>query len=283
MRETGTFDFTLDQSNSGIVQVYDIFNAADLVDDFVGNVDSRVKYSVGVFIESLRATVYLPSFTRADFPSTFPEDSAAERAQKLLSVENKFPKVGLGLYRKKVSDSNWKRLGMIVLQNRGRESQLSILIPYLTVNQVKLLSRDDQLGVSCIDLGDGVIGNGEIVNNRDLDLVQLEGEYRIDIDADDTLPRPMFLQRKIERDVNLSAVELLNDNPRRAYFEVQNQGEYPFKLSYGQSGLVDPLIVYPGQMYYPMIVKGLVMTDEIWIQGIEGNTKAVGYDYSLSY
>ena len=283
MRETGTFDFTLDQSNAGIVQVYELFNAADLVNDFVGNVDSRVKYSVGVFIESLRATVYLPSFTAADFPATYPEDSAAERANKLLTVEKRFPKVGLGLYRKKVSDNNWKRLSLITLQNRGRESQLSILIPYLTVNQIKLLSRDDQLGVSCIDLGDGVIGNGEIVNNRSLDFVQLEGEYRIDIDADDALPRPIFLQRKIERDVNLSAIELLNDNSRRAYFEVQNVGDHPFKLSYGLGGLVDPLIIYPGQMYYPMIVKGLVMTDEIWVQGIEGNTKAVGYDYSLSY
>lgn len=283
MRETGTFSFILNENNANEDDIYEIFNAEEEVEDLVGDVDDRIKYSVGVFVESLRLTVHLPSFIPADFPATYPEDNAAERANKLLQVEKKFPKTGIRFYRRKRDNDNWIPLASMVLQNRGRESQLSVLIPYLTVNQIKILSRTDRLGVGCVDYGDGLIGQGEIESRRTLDFVQLEGEFRVDIDTDDNLPRPIYLARKKDNNVTLSARRLLSENNRRAYFELQNTGEAPVKISYSQSGLSDPIIVYPGQLYYPLVVKGLTITDEIWVQAVENPSTVTAYDYSLSY
>jgi hypothetical protein len=283
MRETGTFSFILNEGNADGNNVHEIFNAEDIVDDIIGNVDERIKYSVGVFLESLRLTVHLPSFVRAEFPQTYPEDSAAERANKLLEVENKFPKTGVKFYRRKRDNESWIPLSTVLLQNRGRESQLSVLIPYLTVNQIKILSRTDRLGVGCVDYGDGLIGEGSIESRRGLDFVQLEGEYRVDIDTDDNLPRPIYLKQGKDDNVTISAKKLVSENSRRAYFELQNTGEAPIKMSYSQSGLSDPIIVYPGQLYYPLVVKGLTITDEVWVQAVNTPSTVVIYDYSLSY
>jgi hypothetical protein len=283
MRETGTFSFILNESNANEDNIYEFFNAEDVVDDVVGNVDGRIKYSVGLFIESLRLTVHLPSFVRADFPATYPEDSAAEKASKLLEVENKFPKTGVKFYRRKRDNESWIPLSTILLQNRGRESQLSVLIPYLTVNQVKILSRTDRLGVGCVDYGDGLIGGGAIESRRGVDFVQLEGEYRLDIDTDDNLPRPIYVQQQKEDSVTISAKKLISRNVNRAYFELQNTGEAPIKMSYSQSGLSDPIVIYPGQLYYPLVIRGLVITDEVWVQAINTPSTVTIYDYSLSY
>jgi hypothetical protein len=60
------------------------------------------------------------------------------------------------------------------LQNKGRETQYPIVIPYLTVNQLKILSPDDCLGVSIVNYGSGVLGTGDYIN--------FEGDFRYSLD-----------------------------------------------------------------------------------------------------
>ncbi len=285
MRETGTFFFEFNQNVTDVSpdSVEEIFNAEEVVDSITGDIDSRIRYSIGVFIESVRLTVFLPSFVRAKFPATYPEDSAAERANKLLEVENQFPKCGLAFYRRQADHRTWKKLSTVILQNRGRESQLSVLIPYLTVNQVKLLSRTDRIGVSSIDFGDGHIGQGKIVSNRDRDYVSVEGEYRIDVDTDSNLVPAVSLRSKISGSIGLSSRKLFKEEFSRASFEVQNTGENDILIGYDSTGLLDPFVIKPGQMYYAPAFRGLCVSNEVWIKAKEKNSTYTAYEYFYSY
>ena len=285
MRETGTFDYEFNQNNTDNFAntVREIFNAESAIDTVARNIDSRVRYSVGVFVESIRLTIYLPSFIRAKFPETYPEDSAAERANKLLEVESQYPKCGLAFYRRQADHHDWKKLGTVILQNRGRESQLSVLIPYLTTNQIKILNRKDRIGVSSIDYGDGHIGQGAIESNRDRDYVSVEGEYRIDIDTDSNLVPAVSLRKRISETISLSGRKLFDEELYRASFEIQNTGDNDIFIGYGSYGLLNPFIIKPGQMYHPPSFRGLCVSDEVWIRAVKESSTYTAYEYFYSY
>ena len=231
-RETGNFDYLCStETSSDIVMIWD--GNAEL-NSFINQIDPREFFTVGTFLESIRLDVYLPSFDKAGFPEVFPEMSAAEKNQSLLNVEQAYPKTGIAFYRKKASETNWHYLSEIVLQNRGRRSQIPALIPYFTTNQIKILSRGTQIGIKLIDYGQGLIGQGPIEVNRVLDQVQIEAEFRFDID-----------EIKVERRRRVSHQEtilvgavpqtILAANPLRTAYEFQNQGTEAIFFAFGET------------------------------------------------
>ncbi|MEG4032205.1 MULTISPECIES: hypothetical protein [unclassified Microcoleus] len=134
-----------------------------------------ISYYLGksFYLEALSGAIYLPSYQQAPFPEIFPEMNSAEKIAAMLAVEEDYPFVGLRFHARKGSGA-WSVLATARLQNKGRETTIPFVIPYLTINQLKLLSPDDSLGISIINYGHGVLGLGDYIN--------LEGDYRFNID-----------------------------------------------------------------------------------------------------
>ena len=152
--------------------IIEILNCAD---SFAEYADLANYYYLGksFYLEALSGAIYLPSYQQAPFAELFPEMNAAEKIAALLKIEENYPFVGLRFHAKKGTGS-WSTLATARLQNKGRETSIPFVIPYLTINQLKLLSPDDRLGISIINYGHGVLGSGDYIN--------LEGGFRFTLD-----------------------------------------------------------------------------------------------------
>jgi hypothetical protein len=106
------------------------------------------------------------------------------------------------------------------LQNRGRETTLPFVIPYLTVNNLKLLSPDDRLGISIFNYGHGVLGAGDYIN--------FEGDYKFTLDL---IAKPQI--RTIGAglpygvDIGATAIQFRPNNINRALLYATNIGNVP--------------------------------------------------------
>ena len=152
--------------------IIEILNCAD---SFAEYADLSIPYYLGksFYLEALSGAIYLPSYEQASFAKLYPEMDAAERIAALLEIEEAYPFVGLRFHARKGSGT-WSSLATVRLQNKGRETTIPFTIPYLTINQLKLLSPDDRLGISIVNYGHGVLGNGDYIN--------IEGDFRYTLD-----------------------------------------------------------------------------------------------------
>jgi len=171
LENTRTFRQSITAVNgTGIIE---ILNCADCFAEYD---PLAASYYLGksFYLEALSGAIYLPSYQQASFAELYPEMNAAEKIAALLKIEEDFPFVGLRFHAKKGTAGAWSTLSTVRLQNKGRETTIPFVIPYLTVNQLKLLSPDDRLGISIINYGHGVLGSGDYIN--------IEGDFRFVVD-----------------------------------------------------------------------------------------------------
>lgn len=170
IENTRTFRRTITAADgTGIIQ---ILSAAD---SFAEYSDLSARYILGksFFLEAITAAVHLPSMQQAPYAALLPEMNAAERIAALLEIEEDYPFVGLRFHARKGTGA-WNTIATARFHNKGRETSYPLVIPYLTVNNVKVLSPDDSLGISIINYGFGVLGAGDYLN--------LEGDFRFTLD-----------------------------------------------------------------------------------------------------
>jgi len=153
--------------------IIEILNCAD---SFAEYEPLATSYYVGkqFYLETLSGAIHLPSYQQASFAKVYPEMDAAEKIAAALEIEMEFPFVGLKFHAKKGATGTWSPLGTVRLTNKGRETTIPFVIPYLTVHQLKLFSPDDRLGISIFNYGHGVLGSGDYIN--------IEGDFRFVID-----------------------------------------------------------------------------------------------------
>jgi len=170
LENTKTFRRSITSADgTGIIE---ILNCADAFTEYA---DLSTSYYLGksFYLETLSGAIYLPSLQKAPFPEIFPEMNSAEKIAAMLVIEEAYPFLGLRFHAKKGAGA-WSTLATARLQNKGRETTIPFVIPYLTINQLKLLSPDDRLGISIINYGSGVLGAGDYIN--------LEGDFRFSLD-----------------------------------------------------------------------------------------------------
>ncbi|MEG5048656.1 hypothetical protein [Microcoleus sp. B4-C1] len=170
LENTRTFRRNITSADgTGIIEILNCANAFTEYDSL------STSYYLGksFYLEALSGAIYLPSYQQAPFPEIFPEMNAADKIAAMLVVEENYPFVGLRFHAKK-GNGAWSTLATARLQNKGRETTIPFTIPYLTINQLKLLSPDDSLGLSIINYGHGVLGSGDYIN--------IEGDFRFNID-----------------------------------------------------------------------------------------------------
>jgi hypothetical protein len=154
---------------TGIIQ---ILSAADSFAEYA-ELSSRYVLGRSFYLEAITASVDLPSYQRAPHAELFPEMNSAERLAALFEIEEKYPFIGFRFHARKGSGA-WSTIATARFNNKGRETQYPLVIPYLAMNQLKLLSPDDNLGISIINYGHGVLGAGDYIN--------LEGDFRFTLD-----------------------------------------------------------------------------------------------------
>jgi hypothetical protein len=171
IENTRTFRRTITAADgTGIIQ---ILNAAD---SFAEYSELTARYILGksFFIEAITAAIHLPSMQEAPYAALFPEMNAAERMAVLQEIEENYPFIGVRLHARKGNTGPWNTISTARFNNKGRETSYPLVIPYLTVNNLKLLSPDDNLGISIINYEYGVLGAGDYIN--------LEGDFRFTLD-----------------------------------------------------------------------------------------------------
>ena len=156
---------------TGIIQILSV------ADSFAEYSELSSRYILGrsFYLEALTGAVHLPSYQAAPFPELFPEMNSAEKIAALLEIEEAYPFVGVRFHARKGNSGPWAPLATVRFQNRGgRETVYPLVIPYLTTNQLKILSPDDNLGISIVNYGHGVLGSGDYIN--------LEADFRFTLD-----------------------------------------------------------------------------------------------------
>jgi hypothetical protein len=171
LENTQTFRKTITAADgTGIIE---ILNVSEVFSEYANLANS---YYIGkqFYLEALTAAIHLPSYQQAPYAALLPEMDAAERIALLQEIEENYPFVGLRFHARKGNTGSWNTIATARFNNKGRETSYPIVIPYLTVNNLKLFGSNDNFGISVINYGHGVLGSGDYIN--------LEGDFRFCLD-----------------------------------------------------------------------------------------------------
>jgi hypothetical protein len=219
---TRTFRRTITAADG--TAIIEILNCADAFAEYA---DLASSYYLGknFYLEALSGAIYLPSYQQAPFAELYPEMNAAEKIAAMLRIEEDYPFVGLSFHAKKGATGTWSTLSTARLQNKGRETTIPFVIPYLTINNLKLLSPDDRLGISIFNYGHGVLGNGDYIN--------FEGDYRFTLDLI-AKPQVRAIGAGLPYGVDIgtgSPTRFRIANPNRAILYATNTGNVPIWIA----------------------------------------------------
>jgi hypothetical protein len=218
LQNTRTFRRSITAADG--TEIIEILNCADAFSEYA---DLASSYYLGknFYLEALSGAIHLPSFQQAPFAKLYPEMNAAEKIAALLEIEENYPFVGLRFHARKGTTGAWSTLATARLQNKGRETTIPFVIPYLTINQLKLLSPDDRLGVSIFNYSHGVLGVGDYIN--------IEGDFRFTLDLI-AKPKVRAIGGGLPYGVDIGTgipTQFRFANPNRAILYATNTGNVP--------------------------------------------------------
>lgn len=270
---SGTRSFRRQITATDGTDIIEILKCSDIFADYSA-LENTYLIGKSFYLEALSGATYLPSKKEAPFPKTFPEMNAAEKIAALLEVEKNYPFIGLRLYARKGAGA-WQALATSLLQNRGRETTIPLVIPYLTVNQIKLLSPDDSIGVSIVNYGHGTLMSGDYIN--------LEGDFRFSLDlVEKPKVRAIGVAQPYGIDVS-TAVKIRAANPNRALLYVTNAGENRVWLAGTASGLAigSGIFLSPGGGSLSL-TDAPILTGELWAISENGTSRLAGMEASYA-
>ncbi|MEG5048586.1 pyocin knob domain-containing protein [Microcoleus sp. B4-C1] len=118
---------------------------------------------VGIYLEAWMCNLNLKSFLPGVIPEFDGEESEAEKMAKFTACENKSEKLGLRILGRKNNTGDWQEKAEIILVNRGRKDYFDLLQPYLAKNAVRILEKNDALGIQLIDYGNGLLKENDSI------------------------------------------------------------------------------------------------------------------------
>jgi hypothetical protein len=268
IENTRTFRRTITAADgTGIIP---LLNVADSFSEYS---DLSARYILGksFFLETITAAIHLPSYQQAPFAELFPEMNAAERIAALLKIEESYPFVGVRLHARK-GTGPWHNLGTARFQNKGRETSYPLVIPYLTLHQLKLLSPDDTLGISIFNYGHGVLGAGDYLN--------LEGDFRFTLDLiEKPQIRAMGAGLPYGVDVSLATpTKFRSANQNRAILYATNTGNFPIWIA-GNNRVAAGSGIYLAANGGGNLTEE-VLTGELWAIAEGGTSRICGVEAS---
>lgn len=235
--------------------------------------DSYYKWWLSFRLESVRITANIVSLLKAPFPDIYPEDGAAVRNAKILNIEYQNPRFYLRIF-KKVGE-NYFELGQTVLQNKGMQTQKSLLTPILTDGNIKFLNKTDELYAEVINAGFGLLSS--------TDFIQFELDYSYTITG--IKKQLNLIPNNFGKTINpVSPQLLLPANPYRGRITLTNNGESNISFAYGSIG--DCVIgrcptLTPGQTWNDELSERIYQ-QSIWAVAHESSCLVTGIEGSIS-
>ena len=223
------------------------------------------------YLEAILASVHLPSLQQAPFAKIFPEMSGDEKIAALLEIEEEYPYLGLRFHAKK-GNGPWSTISTMRLQNKGRETQYPVVIPYLTVNQLKVLSPDDRLGISIVNYGSGVLGLGDYIN--------FEGDFRFSLDLI-AKPQVRAISAALPYGVDIGSAEPIKfraANPNRAILYATNTENVPVWVA-GNSDVAIGSGIYLAPNGGGNLTEQ-ILSGELWAIAENGSSRICGIEAS---
>jgi len=148
--DTVTRTFSIDLTSSYIPEsIIELCHFRDMTFD----TDERV----GIYLEAWMCNLSLKSFNLGVIPNFDGSESESEKMAMFTATENKSQKVGLRILGRKNNTGGWQEKAEIILVNRGRKDYFDLLQPYLAKNSVRILEKNDALGIQLIDYGNGLL------------------------------------------------------------------------------------------------------------------------------
>jgi len=268
IENTRTFRRTITAADgTGIIPLLTV------ADSFAEYSDLSARYILGksFFLEAITAAVYLPSMQQAPYAALLPEMNAAERMAVLQEIEENYPYVGLRFHARKGTGA-WNTIATARFNNKGRETSYPLVIPYLTVNQLKILSPDDSLGVSIINYSYGVLGVGDYLN--------LEGDFRFTLDLIEK-PQIRAIGTGLPYGVDINSAtptRFRTANTNRAILYATNTGNVPIWIAGNNS-----VVAGSGILLAPNGNGNLTeqtLTGELWAIAEGGASRICGLEAS---
>jgi hypothetical protein len=267
IENTQTFRRTITAADgTGIIE---LVNCSESFSEYA---DLASSYYLGksFYLEAIMAAVHLPSLQQAPFAKIFPEMSGDEKIAALLEIEEEYPYIGLRFHARKGTGA-WSTISTMRLQNKGRETQYPVVIPYLTVNQLKVLSPDDRLGISIVNYGSGVLGSGDYIN--------FEGDFRFSLDL---IAKPQV--RAIGGglpygvDIPTAPTKFRSANTNRAILYATNTGNVPIWIA-GDSTVAIGSGIYLAPNGGGNLTEQ-TLTGELWAIADDGDSRICGIEAS---
>ena len=265
----GTRSFRRSITSADGTNIIEILNCAEVFASY-STLETIYFIERSFYLEAFSGAIYLPSLAKAPFPELYPEMNSAEKIAAMLAIEEEYPFLGLRFHARKGAGA-WSTLSTARLQNKGRETTIPFTIPYLTINQLKLLSPDDRLGISIINYGSGVLGAGDYIN--------LEGDFRFSLDLIGK-PSVKAVGVALPYGVNIPTVptRFRIANPNRAIFYATNTGNSDIWIAGNSSVAVGSGIFLAANGNGNLTEQTL--TGELWAIAEGGTSRIAGVEAS---
>ena len=269
IENTRTFRRTITAADgTGIIQ---ILSAAD---SFAEYAELSSQYILGrsFYLEAITAAIHLPSYQQAPYAELLPEMNAAQRMAVLNEIEENYPYVGFRIHARKGDSGPWNTISTARFNNKGRETAYPLVIPYLTINSLKLLSPNDNLGVSIINYGHGVLGSGDYIN--------LEGDFRFTLDLIEK-PQIKAIGAGLPYGIDINGAtptKFRTANANRAILYATNTGNVPVWIA-GNSSVAIGSGIYLAPNGGGNLTEQ-TLTGELWAIAEDGNSRICGVEAS---
>ncbi len=265
----GTRSFRRSITSADGTNIIEILNCAEV---FASYSALEVIYIIerSFYLEAFSGAIYLPSLAQAPFPELYPEMNSAEKIAAMLKTEEEYPFLGLRFHARKGTGA-WSTLATVRLQNKGRETTIPFTMPYLTINQLKLLSPDDRIGISIINYGSGVLGAGDYIN--------LEGDFRFSVDLI-AKPAVKTVGTALPYGINIPTVptRFRLANPNRAIFYGTNTGNSDIWIAGNSSVAIGSGILL--RQNGGGNLTDTTLTGELWAIAERGTSRIAGVEAS---
>ncbi len=269
IENTRTFRRTITAADStGIIQILSV------ADSFAEYAELASRYILGknFYLEAITAAIHLPSYQQAPYAELLPEMNAAQRMAVLNEIEENYPYVGFRLHARKGNSGAWNTISTARFNNKGRETAYPLVIPYLTINNLKLLSPDDNLGVSIVNYGHGVLGVGDYIN--------LEGDFRFTLDLIEK-PQIRAIGAGLPYGIDINSAiptRFRNANSDRAILYATNTGNVPIWIA-GNSSVAIGSGIYLAPNGGGNLTEQ-TLTGELWAIAEEATSRICGVEAS---
>jgi hypothetical protein len=146
--ETRTFSYRL-ASNYVPGTIIEIMHFRDLI------LDSDEK--AAIYLEEVSLVLQLKNTKSAILPDYDGDETETEKVSKFNAAEERSERFGLQFLSRKNNTGDWDEDVEIICVNRGRKDYISLLQPFFTKYQVKILNIKDAYAIKLIDYGYGLL------------------------------------------------------------------------------------------------------------------------------